>query len=115
MQLFLLSTWQPDAPPPDTVDLEAISRGVADFDREIQAAGVSVFGTHLHPPEGAVVVRAQGDETVTTSGPYLAGDEHMGGVIIIEAPDLDAALVWAGKLALATTLPIEVRRFTAET
>jgi hypothetical protein len=37
------------------------------------------------------------------------GKEHLGGFTIIAVPDLEAALRWAGKLAKATTLPIEVR------
>ena len=114
MRLFLLSTWQPDAPPPASLDMAGIMRGVDELDQEMKAAGVAVFGTHLRPPESAVVVRAERDGTVTTAGPYLAGDEHMGGLIIVRAPDLEAALVWARKLARVTTLPIEVRQFTAE-
>jgi hypothetical protein len=44
-----------------------------------------------------------------TDGPFVEGKEHVGGFCLIEAADLDAALAWAGKLARATTLPIEVR------
>ena len=56
-------------------------------------------------------MRLQGDESLTTDGPYLEGKEHVGGFWIIEAPDLDAALGWARKAARAMTLPIEVRPF----
>jgi hypothetical protein len=48
---------------------------------------------------------------LVTDGPYTEGKEHVGGLWIIEAPDLDAALDWAAKAARATTLPIEVRPF----
>jgi hypothetical protein len=34
-----------------------------------------------------------------------------GGLLILRAPDLDAALEWARKTAKAITLPIEVRAF----
>jgi hypothetical protein len=51
---------------------------------------------------------------MTTDGPFAEGKEHLGGFTIIEAPDLDAALAWAERLARATTLPIEVRPFQAE-
>ena len=40
--------------------------------------------------------------------------EYLGGLSIIEAPDLDAALAWGCKAAEATTLPIEVRPFFSE-
>jgi hypothetical protein len=44
-----------------------------------------------------------------TDGPYVEGNEHIGGFTVIRADDLDAALDWGRKLAQATTLPIEVR------
>jgi hypothetical protein len=46
-----------------------------------------------------------------TDGPFAEGKEFIGGLTIIEAPDLDAALAWARRSARATTLPIEVRPF----
>jgi hypothetical protein len=51
---------------------------------------------------------------LTTNGPFAEGKEHIGGLCIIKAPDLDAAVEWAGKTARATTLPIEVRPFQGE-
>jgi hypothetical protein len=59
-------------------------------------------------------VRPQGDEVLTTDGPFAEGKEHIGGFIIVKAPDLDAALKWGRKAARATTLPIEVRPFQDE-
>jgi hypothetical protein len=49
-----------------------------------------------------------------TDGPYAEGKEHIGGLTIIKAADLDEALEWGRKLAGATTLPIEVRPFQGE-
>ena len=49
-----------------------------------------------------------------TDGPYVEGKEHIGGLTIIKATSLDEALAWGRKLALATTLPIEVRPFQGE-
>jgi hypothetical protein len=46
-----------------------------------------------------------------TDGPFVEGKEYLGGINIVDAPDLDAALGWAAKIARATTLPIEVRPF----
>jgi hypothetical protein len=57
------------------------------------------------------VVRAEGDELLLTDGPFLEAKEHLGGLAIIEADDLDAALGWARRFATATTLPIEVQPF----
>jgi hypothetical protein len=46
-----------------------------------------------------------------TDGPFAEGKEHIGGLSIIRAEDLDAALAWGRRLAQATTLAIEVRPF----
>jgi hypothetical protein len=52
---------------------------------------------------------------IVTDGPFAEGKEYLGGVTIIKAPDLDAALAWAGRYAEITGLPIEVRPFQGET
>jgi hypothetical protein len=70
-----------------------------------------VFAGGLHDPGTATVLRAQGGDVVTTDGPFAEGKEHLGGITIIAARDLDEALRWAGRLARATTLPVEVRPF----
>jgi hypothetical protein len=50
----------------------------------------------------------------TTKGPYVAGLQHVGGLTIIKATNLDQALEWGRQLARATTLSIEVRPFRGE-
>jgi hypothetical protein len=110
VQHYLLSIYQPDSetpPPPEY--LEPIMRDVEAVNAELRAAGAWVFAGGLHAPNTATVVRAKGDEVLTTDGPYTEGKEHLGGFTVIQATDLDAALRWGGKLARATTLPIEVR------
>jgi len=68
----------------------------------------------LYPASTATVVRVKAGEMLTTDGPYAEGKEHIGGVAVIKAPDLDAALEWSHKLARAIPLPIEVRPFQEE-
>jgi hypothetical protein len=111
MKTYLLSIYQPDGPPPPSVDLETIMRDVAALNREMTSAGVWVFSDGLCPPTTATVVRANGRDELLTDGPYIDGKEHIGGLCIVRAPDLDAALAWGRKMARATTLPIEVRPF----
>ena len=94
--------------------MEEISRDLDALNRELEAAGAWVFAGGLHPPSTATVVRATDGEVLTTDGPFAEGKEHIGGVTIIKAPDLDAALEWGRRLARATTLPIEVRPFQGE-
>jgi hypothetical protein len=114
MKNYLLSIQQPDGPPPESVDMNAVMRDVAALDQEMREAGVWVFNGGLHPPSTATVVRPHGSDIEMTDGPYTEGKEHIGGLAIIRAADLDSALEWAGKFARATTLPVEVRPFQAE-
>jgi len=103
--------YQPDGPPPDSVDLDKITADLDAVNAELKAAGAWVFAGGLHPASTATVVTVRGGETLMTDGPYVEGKEHLGGLTIIEAADLDAALAWGRKLSAATTLPIEVRPF----
>jgi hypothetical protein len=111
MTQYLLSVYQPDGPPPPPDVMEQVMRDVGDLAQELKAAGAWVFAGGLHPPSTATVVRPQDGDVLTTDGPFTEGKEHLGGFTVIEAPDLDAALEWGRKAALATTLPIEVRPF----
>jgi hypothetical protein len=78
---------------------------------EMQSAGVWVFSGGLHAADTATVLRHQNGEIVPTDGPFIESKEQIGGITILRVADLDAALSWAGKLARATTTPIEVRPF----
>ena len=111
MKQYLLSIYQPDGDPPPLAILEQVMRDVDTVNQELKAAGAWVFAAGLHRPSTATVVRPQDSDLLLTDGPFAEGKEHIGGICIIKAPDLDAALEWGRKLARATTLPIEVRPF----
>jgi hypothetical protein len=114
MKTYLLSVVQPDGPIPPRERLEEIMRDVGALRDEMRAAGAWVFSGGLHDPSTATVLRPQGDDVLMTDGPFAEGKEHIGGLSIIHAEDLDGALGWGRKMALATTLTIEVRPFQDE-
>jgi hypothetical protein len=107
MPQYLLSIYQPDGPPPDSLDMGKMVADLDALNAEMKAAGAWVFAGGLFPPSTATVIK--GD--LMTDGPYTEGKEHLGGLTIVEAEDLDAALEWGRKLAAIVTLPIEVRPF----
>jgi hypothetical protein len=109
MTQYLLSMYQPDGEPPAPPVLQAIMKDVGAIRQAMKDAGVWVFAAGLHPTSTATVVRGRDGQCLTTDGPFAEGKEHVGGFSIIKVADLDAALEWAGKLARATSLPIEVR------
>ena len=95
-------------------EMEKAFAQVAAFNDELQAKGIWVFGGGLQPATTATVVRAEGGKVVTTDGPFAETKEQLGGFWVIEAPDLDAALKWAGEAAIACQGPVEVRPFQDE-
>jgi len=109
MKQYLLGIYQPDGDPPAPEVLGPIMRDVQVVMDEMKAAGVWVVSAGLHAAEVSTVVRIKDGQPLVTDGPFAEGKEHIGGLTVIEAPDLDVALGWARKLAQATTLPIEVR------
>jgi hypothetical protein len=108
MTRYLLSVYQSDGvPPPDL--LARVMSELEALNEELRAAGAWVFAAGLHPAGTATVLRANEGEVLLTDGPFVEGKEHLGGFTVIEAPDLDAALAWAARMARIIPLPIEVR------
>jgi hypothetical protein len=52
-------------------------------------------------PENATTVRVEGGKTLTTDGPFVGMKEAVGGVFILEADDLDAAIEVAARVPAA--------------
>jgi hypothetical protein len=71
--------------------------------------GAMVFGDGLASPESATTVRG-GASQVVHDGPAVETREHLIGIFVIEAADLDEALGWARQMPHATGLgSVEVR------
>ena len=70
-------------------------------------------GEGLAPPETATTVRVQDGRTLTTDGPFVELKEAVGGYLLFEADDLDAAIELASKIPAASMGgAIEVRPIT---
>lgn len=117
MNQYLLSIYQPDGEPPPPEVLGKVMRDMNALIQEAKAAGAWVFNGGLHPPGTATVVRTRRGEALVTDGPFAETKEHIGGFMVVKAPDLDAALEWARRMARILTLegrdglPVEVRPF----
>ncbi|MFC7906987.1 YciI family protein [Streptomyces nigra] len=114
MKYYLLSVMQPVGEPPAPDLLAEIGKNLDALNQDLREAGAWVFAGGLHGPESSTVLRPRDGDVLVTDGPYAEGKEMLGGISLIQAPDLDAALEWGRRLALATTLPIEVRPFVGE-
>lgn len=111
---YMIAMYQPEGALPPPEFLEPVMAELAAVRGELEAAGAWVFGNGLHDPGTATVVRSRDGGTLVTDGPFLEGKEHLGGITIIKAADLDAALDVGRRYAEITGLPIEVWPFRGE-
>jgi hypothetical protein len=109
MTQYLVAIHHPDNYDPST-EGEAMLRDIHALNAEMVAAGVRIFVAGLSPASSATSLRAQPNgEVLVTDGPYLETKEHVGGFWVLEAADLDEALAWGRKAAVACRAPVEVR------
>jgi hypothetical protein len=112
MTQYLVAIHHPDDYDPSVAEDEAMSRDIDALNDEMKAAGVRIFVGGLQPASSARSLRTQPDgEVLITGGPYLETTEHVGGFWVLEAADLDEALAWGRKAAVACRAPVEVRAF----
>ena len=72
-------------------------------------AGVFVGGAGLKSVKTATTVRVGPSGRTVHDGPFAETREQLGGLYMIDVPDLDAAIDWAKRLPVATTGSIEIR------
>jgi hypothetical protein len=86
--------------------------GVVDFDDE-EGAKISgeyrasadspgvITGNQLQPADTATTVRVEDGRTLTTDGPFIEAKEALGGYLLYEADNLDAAIALAERIPAA--------------
>ena len=103
---YMLLIHQGDTPTPRDPDAwarlpEDEQKAVyADYQAVSQNPGVSPR-LELAEPETATTVRVEDGETLTTDGPFVELKEAVGGYLILEADDLDAAIELASRIPAA--------------
>jgi hypothetical protein len=102
---YLLLIHQGDAPTPQTdawaqLPADEQSAVYRDYQAVNETPGVTP-GLWLQPPEAATTVRVQDGRTLTTDGPFVAVKEALGGYLVFEADDLDAAIELASRIPAA--------------
>ena len=102
---YILLIHQGDTPTPrsgtwDTLSEEEQNRVYADYKAINQTPGVTP-GEGLKEPETATTVRVKDGETLVTDGPFVESKESIGGYLLFEADDLDAAIELAARIPAA--------------
>lgn len=77
--------------------------------QQLTEAGIMAGGNGLQGPETATMVRVRDGKRHLQDGHYAETKEMLGGIIVIEAPDLDTALSWAERCPAASYATVEVR------
>jgi hypothetical protein len=105
----LVAIYRPDGYD-GSVETEEMHREISALNREMMAADARKFVASLSPVGDARSVRAQPNgKVLVTDGPYTETKEHIGGFWVLEAADLNEALAWGRKAAVACRASVEVR------
>lgn len=96
----------------DDIGQEAIEAGMAAFHAYATAldeAGVLITAEMLRPVAHSTTVRFRGGELQVQDGTYADSEQQLGGMFVLEVPDLDAALGWAERCPSVEWGSVEVR------
>lgn len=79
------------------------------YDDELRAKGHFAGGHGLQGPRTAATLRWENDGVVVTDGPYAETKEQLGGILILEARDLNHAIQIMSKHPGVKMGPFEIR------
>ncbi|HEX8511061.1 MAG TPA: YciI family protein [Propionibacteriaceae bacterium] len=79
------------------------------WQQALNSSGALASGGFLDDYQLATSVQVRQGEQVITNGPFPESREYLGGWVIIDVPDLDAALQWAGSCPGAKYGRVEIR------
>ena len=98
--------------PADELGPEALAEGMRAFDeyaKALDAAGVLESAEVLQPSTATTTISLVTSELVVQDGPFADTREQLGGTVVIDVPDLDAALEWAKQAPPARYGHVEIR------
>ncbi|WP_371780034.1 YciI family protein [Streptosporangium subroseum] len=96
----------------ESIGAEAIAAGMramAGYAATLEQAGILVSGQVLQPSTSSTTLTLVDGEPRIQDGPFADTKEQLGGVIVIDVPDLDAALEWARQAPPLSWGTVEVR------
>ncbi|MGV8856474.1 MAG: YciI family protein [Devosia sp.] len=79
------------------------------YDRALMDRGVFIAAQALHGRETARTVRVRHGVAAVTDGPFMESKEVIAGFILIDVPDIDAAMEVARNIPMASVGAVEVR------
>jgi hypothetical protein len=83
------------------------------YSEALKKAGVLVSSNRLRPSATATTLRTTNGKTQVLDGPFAESKEQLGGYYLIDVPDLDSAMTWAGRCPGVQHGTVEVRAIWA--
>jgi len=80
-----------------------------DYTVAMKQSGSLLAAEQLAPVETATSLTRRAGERLLTDGPFIETKEHLLGFYLLDVPDLDTALEWAGKAPIARYGTVEIR------
>jgi hypothetical protein len=87
----------------------AMVDGCFSYDDVLRGNGHFAGGEALQPASSAVTLRYRGGKVTVTDGPYAETKEQIGGILILEARDLNHAIQLMSKHPGVQAGPFEIR------
>ena len=75
----------------------------------IAQSGAMVSGNGLQSPEVSTTIRVENGSLHVVDGPFADTKEMLGGYVILDVADLDAAMEWAARAPCASAGSVEIR------
>ena len=85
-----------------------------DYDDELRRGGHFIGGEALDSARNAVTLRPRGNDVEVTDGPYAETKEILGGILLLEARDLNHAILLMSKHPGVKMGPFEIRAAAVE-
>jgi hypothetical protein len=84
------------------------------YDDELRRGGHIISGEALQPAKNAVTLRYQAGKAIVTDGPFSETKEQLGGILVLEARDLNHAIALMSKHPGVRFGPFEIRPIDPE-
>ena len=84
------------------------------YDDELRRGGHFLGGEALQMPDRAATVRMRDGRVIVTDGPYAETKEQLGGILLLEARDLNHAIALMSKHPGVKFGPFEIRPANVE-
>lgn len=93
----------------DPAQAETYWGGWTAYMQAMAQSGVMVSGNGLQPPDVSTTIRVENGNRHVVEGPFADTKEILGGYVIVDVADLDAALEWAARAPCVSAGSVEIR------